>query len=169
PRSTPTPPHQDYIYIQGTHHFWTLWFPLGDCPLELGGLSVLRGSHREGVLDVMPARGAGGKEAILCDTDYEWVQGDYACGDIITFPSHMVHRGLPNQMGSRVRLSCDIRYQPADAEIEEGSLKIHMGVADWDEIYADWKRDDLKYYWRKRSLAMASWDNSLLQDKKRLC
>ncbi|MDE0838700.1 MAG: phytanoyl-CoA dioxygenase family protein [Kiritimatiellae bacterium] len=169
PKSAPTPPHQDYIYIQGTHQFWTLWFPLGDCPLELGGLSVLGGSHREEVLDVMPARGAGGKEAILCDMDYRWVQGDYACGDILTFPSHMVHCGLPNQRGQKVRLSCDIRYQAADAEIEERSLAVHMGVAEWDDVYAEWKSDDLKYYWRKRELAMSDWDNSLMEDKERLC
>ena len=169
PKSAPTPPHQDYIYIQGTHQFWTLWFPLGDCPFELGGLSVLRGSHREDVLDVMPARGAGGKEAILCDTDYEWIQGDYECGDILTFPSHMVHCGEPNQMAGKVRLSCDIRYQAADAEIEEGSLRIHMGVADWEDVYAGWEKDDLKYYWRKRELLMSGFDASLFEDKERLC
>jgi hypothetical protein len=169
PSFAPTPPHQDYIYIQGTHRFWTLWFPLGDAPVKLGNLSILRGSHREPVLDVVAARGAGGKESILCGKDYEWVQGDYTCGDIVTFPSHTVHKGLPNQLGDRIRLSCDLRYQPADAPIEEKSLVPHMSVASWDEIYAGWKSDRLKYYWKARSLPMAPWDGALLQSKERIC
>lgn len=169
PSSAPTPPHQDYIYIQGTHQFWTLWFPLGDCPVKLGGLGVLRGSHKEPVLDVTDAHGAGGKEAILCEKDYDWVQGDYACGDIITFPSHMVHQGLPNQLENRVRLSCDLRYQRADTDIEEKSLAPHMGVATWDEVYADWKSDEFKYFWRDKDLQMAPWDDAMLEGKERIC
>ncbi|MFA7343581.1 MAG: phytanoyl-CoA dioxygenase family protein [Terrimicrobiaceae bacterium] len=169
PSSAPTPPHQDYIYIQGTHRFWTLWFPLGDCPIELGGLSVLRGSHREEVLDVTGAAGAGGKEAILCGKDYSWVQDDYECGDVLTFPSHMVHKGLPNRKRERVRLSLDLRYQSADDEIEEKSLVPHMDVAAWEEIYAGWKNDRLKYYWKSRDLRLSPWDASLMQNKEKIC
>jgi hypothetical protein len=169
PSFAATPPHQDYIYIQGTHRFWTLWFPLGDCPIELGGLSVLRGSHREGVLDVTNARGAGGKEAILCGKDYEWVQDNYECGDVLTFPSHMVHKGLPNRLGDRVRLSLDIRYQSASDEIEEKSLIPHFNVATWEEIYSGWKNEKLKYYWKTRELHFSPWDASLMQNKERIC
>ncbi len=169
PSFAPTPPHQDYIYIQGTHQFWTLWFPLGDCPTELGGLSVLRGSHREEVLEVTRAAGAGGKEAILCGKDYVWVQDDYECGDVLTFPSHMVHKGLTNQRRDRIRISLDIRYQPASEPIEEKSLVPHMGVATWEELYAGWKNDRLKYYWRSQDLPLSPWDASLMQDKERIC
>ncbi len=169
PGFTPTPPHQDYIYIQGTHHFWTLWFPLGDCPMELGGLSVLRGSHREPVLDVVDSAGAGGKESILCGKDYAWVQDNYQCGDILTFPSHMVHKALPNHRPDRIRVSVDLRYQSATDEIEEKSLVPHMNVADWEEIYAGWKNEKLKYYWRSKDLHLSAWDNSLMQGKERLC
>lgn len=168
PSLAATPPHQDYIYIQGTHNFWTCWFPLGDCPVALGGLSVLRGSHREEVLDVRDAPGAGGKEAILCGGDYEWVQGDYRCGDIITFPSHLVHKGLPNRLSDRIRLSCDLRYQPAHEGIEEKSLLPHFNVAPWDEIYRGWKSDKLQYYWNAKALNISPWENSLLQAKKKL-
>ncbi|HZC26291.1 MAG TPA: phytanoyl-CoA dioxygenase family protein, partial [Actinopolymorphaceae bacterium] len=47
--SRPTPPHQDFIHIQGTPNVWTAWIPLGDCPRSLGGLTVLDGSHHDGV------------------------------------------------------------------------------------------------------------------------
>lgn len=169
PSFAPTPPHQDFIYIQGTHNFWTLWFPLGDCPLELGGLSVLRGSHREPVLDVVRGRGAGGFEAILCGKDYTWVQDDYRCGDILTFPSHTVHKGLPNQLGNRIRLSCDLRYQPVAEEIAEGSLQPHMNVAKWDELYQGWQNEALKYYWQKQELKLSPWNQALMTAKNRIC
>ena len=37
PEST-TPAHQDYVHIQGTPRTYTVWMPLGDCPLEQGSL-----------------------------------------------------------------------------------------------------------------------------------
>lgn len=169
PSLAPTPPHQDYIYIQGTHNFWTCWFPLGDCPMELGGLSVLRGSHREKVLDVSAARGAGGAESILCGLDYTWVQDNYACGDILTFPSHMVHRALPNQRRDRIRLSCDFRYQSVEEEIDPSSLVPHLANVSWEEIYRDWKSDRFKYYWQSDRLTMSAWDPALNRHKEKIC
>ncbi len=169
PSYAPTPPHQDYIYIQGTHNFWTLWFPLGDCPVELGGLSVLKGSHREPVLDVFEARGAGGKESNLCGKDYTWVQDDYALGDILTFPSHMVHRGLPTQQPDRIRISLDIRYQSAHEPIDASSLLPHMNVTTWEEIYRNWERKDLQYYWKPHNPELMPGDPSLLRETERIC
>lgn len=172
PGAAATPPHQDYIYIQGTHNFWTCWFPLGDCPMELGGLSMLRGSHRENVLDVRRADGAGGFESLLCDLDYAWVQDNYECGDLVTFPSHMVHKALPNQFPDRIRLSCDNRYQAAVEEIEEKSLQPHMSQVNkltWDDIYKNWKSDKFKYYWKSLDLKNADWDNSVRQLSDKIC
>jgi hypothetical protein len=169
PGAAPTPPHQDYIYIQGTHQFWTCWFPLGDCPIELGGLSILRGSHQEAVLDVHRAQGAGGFESILCNKAYDWIQDNYQAGDIVTFPSHTLHKGLKNQLGDRVRLSCDLRYQPAEQEIEEKSLVPHMMLGTWEDIYAGWKNPDLKYYWQKRVLKLSPWNPKLLTPSDRIC
>jgi hypothetical protein len=169
PSFSPTPPHQDYIYIQGAHSFWTCWFPLGDCPTELGGLAVLKGSHKEPVLDVTHARGAGGFESVLCNKDYAWAYGPYECGDVITFPSHMVHRGMPNLLGDRIRLSCDLRYQPAADPIEEKSLRPHCDVATWEELYQKWTNPSLKYYWREKQLTMSPWDTSLLTAKEKIC
>ena len=76
----PTPPHQDFPYIQGSAQTWTCWFPVGDCPKPLGGLMVLRGSHTQGYLPVQPARGAGGFAVPLCPSETEWMEGEYEAG-----------------------------------------------------------------------------------------
>ena len=169
PSFAPTPPHQDYIYIQGAHSFWTCWFPLGDCPMSLGGLSILRGSHREPVLKVKTARGAGGFESMLCDMDHTWVQGNYECGDIITFPSHVVHKALPNRKPGRIRLSCDFRYQPARDQVHISSLRPHMGGVQWRDLYRGWKNKRLKYYWKSKARQVMAWDSSLLKGSDPIC
>lgn len=169
PKTVPTPPHQDYVYIQGTHQFWTLWFSLGDCSQELGGLSVLKGSHRENILDVKKALGAGGYETILCNHEYEWVGSNYECGDILIFPSHTIHKGLPSLMPDQIRLSCDCRYEPLSETIQESSLRPHLNIASWEEIYKGWAADDLKYYWEKKHLSYSPWNPDLLKDTERIC
>jgi len=169
PTASPTPPHQDYIHIQGTHQCWTCWFPLGDCPMEMGGLSILRGSHREDVLAVSAAPGTGSREVVLCQHDYEWVQDNYECGDVLTFGSHTIHKALPTQRKDRIRLSCDNRYQPADQDIEENSLQPHMNIATWEEIYRGWKRDDFKYYWKSHELKFSPFDRSLIEQVEKIC
>jgi len=169
PGVKPTPPHQDYIHIQGTPNTWTLWFPLGDCPRELGGLAMLQGSHKDGLLTVMQAQGAGGLEVHLCNTGRTWIEGDYEAGDVMTFPSYTVHKSLPNQLGDRIRLSCDFRYQPAREPIEEKSLLPHGDILSWAEIYQGWQSGTFQYYWKKYALKMAPWDASLLWQKERIC
>ena len=61
--NAPTPPHQDHIFIQGSKTVFTCWLPLGDCSEALGGLRVMRGSHRLGVLPVRAAEGAGAEQS----------------------------------------------------------------------------------------------------------
>lgn len=165
PHNVPTPPHQDYIHIQGTPNAWTCWFPLGDAPVELGNLAILAGTHRHGVLKVQAAAGAGGAEAVLPEdfAKQEWVVGDYAAGDVITFHSHTVHKSLPNQLGHRIRLSCDYRYQPVAEPIHAGSLEVHCAATTWEDIYAEWPANaaDLKYYWKNQALNLAEWNDSI--------
>ncbi len=69
----PTPPHQDFPLIQGSANTWTCWLPIGDCPREMGGLAILRESHRYGYLPIQPAKGAGGIAVPLCSYDKDWV------------------------------------------------------------------------------------------------
>lgn len=160
--NAPTPPHQDHIFIQGSKTVYTCWMPFGDCPQSLGGLSVLRGSHRLGLLPVRAAQGAGGRSVILDGVDQDWRQGEFTAGDALVFHSLTVHKSMPNQQTDRLRLSGDFRYQPVSLPVEHKSLLPHGNVLTWDEAYAGWPSDDLKYYWRKYDLHMEEFDDSLL-------
>lgn len=165
---SPTPPHQDFIHIQGTPETWTCWFPVGDCPREKGSLTVLRGSHRNGVVAVQPAGGAGGLAAVLCPHEIDWVEGDFQLGDILTFNSYTVHRALRSRQRDRIRLSCDIRFQAIDGDIHESSLKPH-GDYTWEELYEGWKNPAVQYYWKKHELRLSAWDPSIRWQKERIC
>ncbi len=167
--NAPTPPHQDFIHIQGTKNVWTSWIPIGDVPRELGGLSVLAGSNRDGLLPVKAAEGAGSLETYLCEVDYEWVEHDYEAGDVLTFSSLTVHRSIPNQLGDRLRISVDYRFQPLDEEVDRGSLTPHCGVLSWDEIYEGWESESIKYYWKKYDLSFSEWDESIRWQKEKIC
>lgn len=150
-----TPAHQDYIHIRGTEDTYTGWIPLGTCPEELGGLSVLAGSHRFGIFPVKPALGAGGLgiDTTPLEADgLEWVTGDFALGDALFFHSHTVHKALPNQTADRIRLSVDYRYQGGSKPVTEGSLLPHFNRMGWDEIYAGWHSTKYQYYWNAFAL-----------------
>jgi ectoine hydroxylase-related dioxygenase (phytanoyl-CoA dioxygenase family) len=106
-----TLPHQDHYYLGGSPQGWTAWVPLGDCPIELGPLAVLPGSHRAGAL---PHVGSGTvKHVVDMPDDVRWASGDLASGDIVLFHAFTLHGALPNRSGSRLRLSADYRYLPA--------------------------------------------------------
>ncbi len=164
----PTPPHQDFPLIQGTSNTWTCWVPIGDCPRALGGLTVLRGSHKLGYVPTQPSLGAGLIASELCPSENDWVEGDFETGDVLTFPSLTVHKALPSQYKDRIRLSFDVRYQPLDEVVEEKSLLPHCGLT-WDEIYAGWDSDDLKYYWERQQTTFSPWNPALLQPSRRIC
>jgi hypothetical protein len=160
--NAPTPPHQDHIFIQGSKTVYTCWLPLGDCSEALGGLRVMRGSHRLGVLPVRAAEGAGGRTVILDGVEQEWCHGDFAAGDALVFHSLTVHRAVPNLLKDHLRLSVDYRYQPISLPIEDKSLRPHCDVLPWDDAYAGWQSADLQYYWRRYALDMQEFDDSLL-------
>ncbi|NKB71375.1 MAG: phytanoyl-CoA dioxygenase [Candidatus Latescibacteria bacterium] len=158
----PTPPHQDYIYVQGARATYTCWIPLGDCPKALGGLSLLPGTHQD-LLPVRPADGAGGRTVVLDGLEQNWQEGDYQTGDAVIFHSQTVHRALPNQSADRIRLSCDYRYQPLSMPVEPKSLEPHVGLMTWEETYAGWTDQSLQYYWRDLDLQLNDFDMSLLE------
>lgn len=164
----PTPQHQDFPLVQGSADTWTCWFPLGDCPRSMGGLTVLRGSHREGYIPIQPASGAGGIAVQLCPGQEVWVEGDYRIGDVLTFPCFTVHKALPSLEPEQIRLSIDARYQAISEPIEEKSLKPHCKLT-WEEVYAGWTDANLQYYWAASAPKLSPWDSTLLQPAQRIC
>ena len=170
PRVHATPAHQDFIHVQGSATCVTSWIPLGDCPRDLGSLTILAGSHRDGVLSYREALGAGDIEAHLCDRGHTWHEADLAAGDILLFNSLTVHRALENRTGDRIRLSVDYRYQPADEPVDQGTLAPHVGICTWEQAYQDWPADsELRYFWRDAAPEVSPWDEELRWQKDQIC
>lgn len=146
-----TPPHQDYPNNQGTPDLTAAWIPACDMPPELGGLAILRGSHRWGLLPLRGHVGAGNRCAVVNDEMNEqcrWVTTEFAMGDVLLFPSMTVHASLHNASEFHMRLSVDFRYQLEGQPLTTGCLEPHFQQCTWDEIYADWDSDRHQYYWR---------------------
>ena len=160
-----TPPHQDFIPIQGTAETITAWFPLHDLPPGMGGLEVAVGSHQGGVYQFQPALGAGGL-AITDPLEDTWTGGPCAQGDVLLFHSMTAHRGVPNT-GESLRLSIDARYQRLTDPIAPGSLLPHSQPNTWENIYAAWPDNNLQYYWRQHDLQITNYDDSYHAERDR--
>jgi hypothetical protein len=106
-----TLPHQDHYYVRGPTDLWTVWISLGDCPIPLGGLAVLPGSHMQGLM--FHAGERSGEQGVHVPKSATWLTADYFCGDVLMFNSLTVHRACPNTTCDRLRLSVDYRYEPS--------------------------------------------------------
>jgi hypothetical protein len=151
-----TPIHQDFVHFQGTHDNLTCWSPVGDCPRELGGLAVLKGSHKvDRVLEHHFSLGAGSLHVdptAHSELKDEWYTTDYEVGDTLIFPALTIHKALPNLTEDRLRVSLDNRYQRVGDPIAEHMLNPHLGSMSpltWDDVYEDWGSDEFQYYWKK--------------------
>lgn len=123
-----TPAHYDLVYLrEGTQNLLSAWIPLGDCPVNRGGLTYLERSHKH-----FEARDKleGGKlraehitydlPALANQLETRWLIADYQAGDMVVHSPYLVHASLNNtDPDGRMRLSTDIRYQrkldPIDA------------------------------------------------------
>ncbi len=161
-----TPPHQDFIPIQGTADTYTAWVPLCDIPPELGGLQIASGSHRQGVYEFRPAMGAGGI-AVTNPLEGTWVNSPFKQGDVLIFHSMAVHKGVSNS-SDRLRMSIDARYQKISDPIAPGSLQPHSQPHTWEEVYSDWPAGGLQYYWKKWNMTVKEYDNSYHDKRDRL-
>ena len=151
-----TPVHQDFVHFQGSFETYTFWAPIGDCPIELGGLAVLPGSHKvDRLMDHHFSLGAGGLAVDEGELDGEWHSTNYEAGDALIFPSLTVHQALPNYTEDRLRISLDNRYQSLNVPISEFMLLPHLsGLSplSWDEVYESWDSAEWRYYWRDLEL-----------------
>src|ERR1700679_3911678 len=132
--------------------FFTVWIPLHDCPVDVGPLRILEGSHRFGVqshrrenlhVPEIPIEAAAGDG---------WAGGQINAGDVLIFHSLTVHAASPN-LSNRLRVSLDCRFQDSRRPLNPANLTFagNSGKS-WESMYARWRSNDLKFYWKKLPL-----------------
>ncbi len=137
-RRTFTGCHCDSVYMaRGSPALMTAWIPLEPrASLELGALAMCRGSHdlpglarvraTYAAFDTEAEPGFEGSGWLTSDPfdvtrrepAAQWVAGDYEAGDVILFQMRTLHMSTAN-LTERVRISCDVRFQPAAEPIDE--------------------------------------------------
>lgn len=102
--------HQDGQGLPGLD-FVTCWIPLADADSEVGGLAIVPGSNRHGVVGAANWSTQDLDEWFNRDlaSQENWARADYRLGDVLIFTGAMLHSGLRNQSGDRFRFSLDIR------------------------------------------------------------
>lgn len=137
--------HYDLIYLRaGTDRLYSSWIPIGDVPIEMGGLIYLEGSDALGRkmeaefsarnADLPPEerisaynknmRNGGWISTDLADMarrfNSRWLMADYEAGDMVIHSPYMVHAAtVNNDPHGRIRLSTDIRYQAKSDDIDQ--------------------------------------------------
>jgi Phytanoyl-CoA dioxygenase (PhyH) len=124
---TATQAHYDLVYLrEGSERVLSMWIPLGDCPIEMGGLAYLEGSHhwvmaeeRNGMLKRPAASITANLPALADEHDSRWLLANYEAGDVMVHSSYIVHASTDNvDPANRIRLSTDFRYQRASEPID---------------------------------------------------
>lgn len=135
--------HYDLIYLRGgTDRICTSWIPIGDIPVECGGLVYLEGADAWGRRkeaefsalnrDLPPEQRVSAYNrnmttgwlsnnlAVMADDlNTRWLVADYEAGDMVVHSPYMVHASTMNvDPQRRIRLSTDIRYQRVRDEID---------------------------------------------------
>ncbi len=124
--------HCDAPFFTGTtEHVTTAWIALGDVPSQMGPLFIVENSHkfddiaqqfrginisdnlsRKTSFDMSPLAFAKSRNTRLLTTDF-------GAGDVLVFGMYLLHGALDNvTTDNRVRLSCDVRYQIASADLD---------------------------------------------------
>jgi ectoine hydroxylase-related dioxygenase (phytanoyl-CoA dioxygenase family) len=139
-----TPAHYDLVYLRGgTDRLVTAWIPIGDVPVEMGGVVYLEGSDADGRRMEADFRAGSGdlsaEERISAYNrhmqeggwiskdlpgmanrfDARWLIADYEAGDVVLHSPYIIHAATANDdPAGRIRLSTDIRYQNVRDELD---------------------------------------------------
>jgi ectoine hydroxylase-related dioxygenase (phytanoyl-CoA dioxygenase family) len=145
--------HQDYRFMGGDPECITTWIPLHDCPVDVGPLQIIEGSHRLGFQEhesnlhvpEIP------QEAVAASS---WVGGQVSAGDVLLFHSLTVHAAAPNR-SEQIRISLDCRFQDYRRALNPANLAFagESGKS-WEKTYSGWHSTHLKYYWKALPLAL---------------
>lgn len=135
--------HYDLIYLRsGTDRVCSSWIPLGDTPVEMGGLVYLENSDalgrrmeadfsrvnrslsREEQINAFNKNMGKGwltqdLKTLAENADSRWLVADYEAGDMVVHSAYMIHAATDNRdPEGRLRLSTDIRYQNVRDDID---------------------------------------------------
>ena len=144
-----TVPHQDHYYIPQTPNFRTIWIPVMDIEQGMGGLELIRASHKLGLLEhiedkevesyILKGRNQNG---IALDTISEnWLTTEYRLGDLLVLHSHTIHRSMPN-LSKKVRLSMDNRFQPISEPRISQAEKTILELRQYRKVVAQRAKDE---------------------------
>jgi ectoine hydroxylase-related dioxygenase (phytanoyl-CoA dioxygenase family) len=129
--------HYDLTYLRaGTDRVYTSWIPIGDIPVEMGGLVYLEGSDAWGRkmeaefsslnVNMPPEERINAYNRNMAEAGWitkdlptlsdrlmaRWLLADYEAGDMVIHSAYMIHAATENKdPGNHMRLSTDIRYQ----------------------------------------------------------
>ena len=134
--------HYDHpFFVQNSDRVFTAWIPLGEIPLCDGPLMLVEGSNafddlisgmraKDGDVEKSPEYA---KEVAFFSEEWDRDPIEFAeeresrllsehfhVGDLLVFNMTALHGSLDNHSSiGRVRLSCDVRFQPASVPIDE--------------------------------------------------
>lgn len=163
------------------------WFPWTDLPAAVGGLMLLEGSASLPGFDRL--RKTYGQTFDSCNTNIDspyltddpgallgfdpsqrWVCGGAECGyragDVVIFAKHCIHGSTANTTADRVRLSTDVRFQPASDPVDYRhtttpgrELAGHQSIEHMAAMHAlfDQRKASLPHPGPTRSMADALW------------
>ncbi len=135
--------HYDLTYLRaGSDRLASSWIPLGDVPVEMGGLLYLEGSETIGrkleaefqtATAALPPEKRRSAYQSPGDTGWfsldlakvareyktRWLMANYEAGDMVVHSPYILHASTTNQSTTgRMRLSTDLRYQPATENLD---------------------------------------------------
>jgi ectoine hydroxylase-related dioxygenase (phytanoyl-CoA dioxygenase family) len=114
--------HIDRVFMSlGTDKRYTVWRPIGDCPIEMGPLVIcprsnvdvdLEGTYGrvDAAIDTIEPQLSGDPIDVLENIGGPLATTDFEAGDALIFDPYLLHGALNNQT-DRFRISIDTRYQ----------------------------------------------------------
>ena len=141
PIGTATGMHYDYPFFAGSGQpMFNAWVPIGDVPVEDGPLVLVEHSNtfrdlidpflavdyvadRSNDTVQQAAYGGAGQSdplQLVTDRDTRLLTTDFCAGDLLIVSMFTMHGSLDNVSPlNRIRLSCDVRFQPASQPYDD--------------------------------------------------
>ena len=119
------------FFARGSQRIYTAWLALGDIALSDGALMIVEGSNRyDDLIDpirTIDYESADSATVQVMESTVAFVESresrllttEFAPGDLVVFDMITMHGTFDNcSSAGRVRLSCDVRWQPRTDEVD---------------------------------------------------